>query len=1315
MSFEMLSDFNWSSWKFRMELLLLKEELWDTVKNVKPENANAAWLAKDAKARATIGLTLENNQLCHVLNVATAHEMWEALKGYHERSSLTNIIHVLRKLYSLRLAEGESMSEHLGAIAQLVHRLSGMGENLAEHLIIALVLSSLPASYSAMISVLESRDNLTLNYVKGQLLDEWRRRSDNNSDGNVSSEKVLQTGTKPKNSVKSKVCHYCKREGHFRRDCKKFAADQARKRDAPKYERQQKAKVCQEETDEFCFTVCNGDSGGLWYLDSGASAHMTNDAKNLVDLEESKNGEVCLADGKKLPAGGSGTGKFLALNESGEKKTITLKKVLYVPELASNLLSVGKITDEGFEVLFTQSDCRIMKNGHTVLFGERRGGLYNLKQPKYQSLLSMVPHTDCCQHLWHRRLGHRHPDAVKRIVTEDLGDGLKLRDCGVRSVCTVCCEGKLVRKPFPKASETKSSAVLDLVHTDLAGPLEVNTPRGNRFIMTMIDDYSKYTIIYLLKHKSEAFDKIREYVSFVHNKFGYKPKVLRCDGGGEYSSTGLLKFMKEAGITLQQTAPYSPQQNGTAERKNRSLLEMMRCLLSEAKIDSKYWGEAVSCANYLLNRLPAATISCTPYELWHGSKPKYNHLRVFGSHAFVHIPEQKRQKLDKKAVRMIFVGYEENRKAYRFLDESTNRICISRDAVFLENELKVQESVRGIEMPKEGEMSSAGVDLTAGSTEADHNFENQQNEEIQDSDDELDNTAVPEMNESSYDSATDLLGESNNEIFKGFSEDEYLRRSQRATKGNLPARYRDQANAVQEEVELEPRNVKEAKISKNSSAWQKAMEAEMKSHKENGTWELTPLPKGRKAVGSRWVYKIKRDATGNVTRYKARLVAQGYSQQYGVDFDEVFAPVTNHATFRSLLAIASMHQIALKHLDVRTAYLHGDLEEEVFMKQPPGFEESGQEHLVCRLRKSIYGLKQSARCWNRKLHEALIKMRFKQSQSDPCLYMKIVDGNIVYILIYVDDIVVGCKDDYQTAKVYESLKEHFDVANLGDLSFFLGMQIERKDGNYSISLSGYIDQVADRFGMKDAKPAKTPMDSGFLKLNGGDPPFEDTTKYRSLIGALLYIAVHARPDISISTSILGRRVCSPSAADWVAAKRIIRYLLGTKDWKLQFTGTGGDLIGYCDADWAGDQESRKSTSGFCFLLGGAAISWTSRRQSSVTLSSMEAEYTSLSEACREAVWLRKLLYEMGSIQKTATVIHEDNQGCIAFVHSERVTKRSKHIETREHFVKELCERNEIKLVYCSTEEMFADILTKPLGTLKQRKFAKMIGMTSVPV
>lgn len=404
----------------------------------------------------------------------------------------------------------------------------------------------------------------------------------------------------------------------------------------------------------------------------------------------------------------------------------------------------------------------------------------------------------------------------------------------------------------------------------------------------------------------------------------------------------------------------------------------------------------------------------------------------------------------------------------------------------------------------------------------------------------------------------------------------------------------------------------------------------------------------------------------------------------------------------------------LMHLDVKTAYLHGELEEELFMHQPPGFEVPGKEHLVCRLRKSIYGLKQSARCWNRRLHEVLVSMGFKRSSADPCLYTKSIGDSLAYLLVYVDDLVLGCMDKSVAAKIIEQLKRKLDISSLGELKYFLGMEIERIDGKYSISLRGYIEKLAARFGMSEAKPAKTPMDEGFLKLQNGEK-LEDESLYRSLVGALLYVAVHARPDIAISASILGRRVSCPTQTDWTAAKRVVRYLLGTKHWKLSYDGRTGDLLGFTDADWAGDVESRKSTSGFAFLYAGAAISWISRKQSSVTLSSMEAEYVSLSEACQEAIWLRSLLEDFGQRQLGATVIHEDNQSCIAFVKAERATRRSKHIETREQFVRNLCDEGKVRLEYCSTDAMTADILTKPLGAQKQQRFASLMGMQTGPL
>lgn len=404
--------------------------------------------------------------------------------------------------------------------------------------------------------------------------------------------------------------------------------------------------------------------------------------------------------------------------------------------------------------------------------------------------------------------------------------------------------------------------------------------------------------------------------------------------------------------------------------------------------------------------------------------------------------------------------------------------------------------------------------------------------------------------------------------------------------------------------------------------------------------------------------------------------------------------------------------MTLNHFDVKTAYLHGTIEEEIYMRQPPGFAATGKEKLVCKLRKSIYGLKQSARCWNRALHGALINLGFKQCSSDSCLYVGADKRGVVFLLIYVDDILVGSTEEQLIADVFESLRKEFDITNLGAVKQFLGFEVQRSNGFYNLRLSSYIRTLIKRFGLEECKPSGTPMDPGYVGINDSSQPFSDTFLYRSLIGALLYVAVNARPDIASSVSILGRKVSAPSEMDWKAAKRIVKYLKGTMELRLRFEpGQDWALIGYSDADWAGDQASRRSTTGFIFFFGVGPIAWASRRQTCVSLSSMEAEYIALSETCQELLWLRRLMADLGEDVSKATTIFEDNQSCLSFIKAERTSKRSKHIDTRRHFVKDMTERGEVILVYCPTERMVADALTKPLGATKFRQLVEMSGLS----
>lgn len=404
----------------------------------------------------------------------------------------------------------------------------------------------------------------------------------------------------------------------------------------------------------------------------------------------------------------------------------------------------------------------------------------------------------------------------------------------------------------------------------------------------------------------------------------------------------------------------------------------------------------------------------------------------------------------------------------------------------------------------------------------------------------------------------------------------------------------------------------------------------------------------------------------------------------------------------------------MKYFDVKTAFLHGDLTEEIFMEQPPGFKDEQRSDLVCKLCRSIYGLKQAARAWNIKINEVLTHQNFLRSKADPCLYTKKLANRWVYMLIYVDDILICFEQERDEAEILKKLNQHFDTKDLGNIKNYLGIQIEREeDGSFLLNQRHKIQEIIETFGMEDAKPVKAPMETNYLKeMNCQDNPLPTNTQYRKAIGKLLYLTTATRPDIAATVGILCRKVSMSSKKDWNAVKRIIRYLKGTSHYKLKLPASDEiTLTGYVDADWAGDTSDRKSTSGYLFFLSGGAISWTSRKQLSVTLLSTEAEYVAAAQASQEVIWLRQLLTDLGQPQLGPTEIYEDNQGCLVLAHMEGVNSRTKHIDVKFHFLRDLQEQGLLELLYCPTEDMTADILTKPLTAERHSRLTKKIGLT----
>lgn len=1278
---ERLNHFNYQTWKQKAEFVLINEDLWEVISEPAPIPEDVRWRRKDQQARAVIGLLIENNQLIHIRSATSALETWEALKSVHNKSSFIGKVFVLKRISRASLEKDGDMEKHVNLMLGLFDEMASMGKALDEDLMVAFMLTSLPAKYDGLITALEVMDEkeLTVKFIKDKLLNDWKRRQEGNAQDEPS-EAVMKAsvsnnsgGNFQKNGQKNKVCFWCKTPGHYKKECRQYLAWKKDKEKANnvKHEKSDN-ELCLMVYDEKNPTISKQIKAcsvadyneDIWIIDSGATSHMAHRRDFFTHLNQEVRDKVRLANGDLTEVKGVGSGTIKLLGQGNKVRTVKVENVLYVPKLETNLLSVKGLTKKGHKIKFEGNECIILYGNTVIAEAIQISGLYVLKTEHRACIGIQSAHSPLCQHMWHRRFGHRELAAIKDLENKDLASGIKIVDCGIKEVCDHCVKGKMTRKPFPKETTHKTKAILDLIHTDVCGPMQTSTPAGKRYLLTIIDDYSRFTKVCLMEQKSETKKFLKEFVESMKTLHQKKPKIIRSDRGREYIDSELTNYLKEEGIKIQYTASYTPEQNGVAERKNRTLIEMVRCMLFDTDMDKKFWGEAVNTANYLQNRLPSRSVSKTPYELWFKQSPNVKNLQVFGCKAFMHIPKQQRRKLDEKAQELIFVGYSEESKAYRLLDKHTNTIKISRDVIFSDS-FEKNNSYINIEFKPIKEIRSENDPEEEGEAEKEEEEEEEPN------------------------------------VVKEKAVDK-VRRSKRENKGVPPDRYMGNAYTVASMYE-DPRNRNEALAGVNKDKWKKAMDEEMESLLLNNTWELVQRPKNKNIISCKWVFKTKRNSEGQVNKFKARLVARGFSQKYGEDYDEVFAPVVRHTTFRVMLTIAGQDKLIVVHYDAKTAFLNGQLKETIYMRQPEGYAVKDKEEMVCKLIKSIYGLKQAAKAWNDHLDDVLKSDGFQQSEADPCLYVKYEIEEIIYVVVYVDDFLIACKKRKPIEKTANNLKEHFTLSNLGEIRHYLGVQVIRdNNGIFWIHQGNYIDQILARFGLHEAKTSSIPLDPGFDKIEE-QVPMKDSEKYQQLIGALLYISVNTRPDITASVCILSQYNKQPTETTWNEAKRIARYLKGTKNLWLKLGNEEDEereLYGYSDADWAQSKKDRKSNSGHIYKYNGSLISWGCKKQNSISLSTMEAEYIALAEACQEGLWIQRLLKDFGKQQRKKTVIYEDNQSCLKFILNSKFSNRTKHIDTKYHFVKDLKNRDIMDFKYCPTEHMLADMLTKPMGAQK---------------
>lgn len=528
----------------------------------------------------------------------------------------------------------------------------------------------------------------------------------------------------------------------------------------------------------------------------------------------------------------------------------------------------------------------------------------------------------------------------------------------------------------------------------------------------------------------------------------------------------------------------------------------------------------------------------------------------------------------------------------------------------------------------------------------------------------------------------------------------------------------------------------EATRGPDADEWLNAIADELRSILKNDTWTTVPRPQGERILGSRIVLRNKFDQEGTLKRRKARIVAQGFAQRPGIDYDDAFAPVSRIESVRMMAALAAEHDMSIEHYDVTTAFLNGKLKEKVYLEIPKCIHE-GLENLiqaeprdnkirakaekmltdlksgdkVCLLSKAIYGLRQAGRCWHSELSEALLAFGTKRSSADPCVFYQGHGKEIMLIVTYVDDILVACRDKSRITALYQHLSKKFEMKNLGQVQHCLGMEFSRNDSKISITQKGYITCLLKRFGMSDAKPVSTPLEPNSKLQRPDTTGSEDTTfPYQELIGSLMYLAICTRPDIAHAINYLSQFNTKYDSTHWSAAKRVLRYLKGTPELGLTYQKTGKPACGYVDADWANCITDRKSFTGYAFTLSGCPISWASRKQKTAALSSVEAEYMALTEAAKEAAYLKRLLLELGHSEKAKINVLCDNTGAIKLAENPVFHSRTKHIDIRHHYVREALEKGIITIEYLETNEMAADVLTKGLPRSKYEKCLRLLGI-----
>ncbi|KAJ9551582.1 hypothetical protein OSB04_015627 [Centaurea solstitialis] len=804
-----------------------------------------------------------------------------------------------------------------------------------------------------------------------------------------------------------------------------------------------------------------------------------------------------------------------------------------------------------------------------------------------------------------------------------------------------------------------------------------------KYYVIFVDHFTKYIWFYPLKRKSDTALTFQRFRALVEKFFNRPIIQLFSDNGGEYLK--LTPHLLNNGISHLTTPPHTPEHNGYAERRHRHIVETGLTLLSHANLPRNFWPHAFTTATYLINRLPTPTLqNSSPYLTLFNTTPNYTKLRSFGCLCYPWLKPYNAHKMDPKSTPCIFVGYSPTQSAYHCLDPKTNKVYTSRHVKFVESQFPYSTlcstSTYSPNLTTH-EWCTLSLPLICHTNQAPQpSMSTNQPNPI--------TTSPPPTPLSSQHlaetspSCSPIQPTPHNQISSPSSSS--------FPPSPLPPTRTIITRLTNNIIKPNPKYINHVSLSPphaptsvikalKDPTWRNAMQLEFDALIRNNTWELDPPHTSQNVIGSKWVFRIKYNPDGSIERCKARLVAKGFHQRPGIDYSETFSPVIKPTTIRLVLSLAVCRGWSLRQLNINNAFLQGTLNEHVYMSQPTGFVDKDNPTHVCKLNKAIYGLKQAPRAWYTELKTFLLSSGFRNSISDPSLFLYQHGDATIYLLVYVDDIIVTGPSPFHLNKFINTLAARFSLKDLGPLSYFLGIEVIPNTHGLFLNQTKYLHDLLVKYHMHDSKPVSTPLALNPPLSSRTTSPIQNHTDYRAILGSLQYLSF-TRPDVAYAVNKLSQYMQCPSNDHWLALKRLLRYLNGTSHYGIQlYSQSPIRLHAFTDADWARDTDNYISTTGYLVYLGRNPISWSSKKQRTVARSSTEAEFRAIADTTAEVLWLRYLLTELGISLPQQPAIYCDNLGATHYSANPVFHSRMKHLALAFHFVREQVQLGTIRV------------------------------------